>query len=122
MGRLRVLVVEDDSSLRRVIRAGLEADGLEVIEVDGCAAALKAVEGDDIAGVILDLKLPDGSGWGVLRTLRSSPLRQLPVVIISAEPPDVARIDALHPQGYLRKPFDVRALVSQVRAVLADGR
>lgn len=117
-GSARVLVVDDEESIRRFLRVTLEGHGYQVSDVATGIAALDATEHGMPDLVILDLGLPDISGREVLLQLR---LRsKVPVVILSAagrEEEKVAAFDA-GADDYLTKPFGVHELLARLRALL----
>ena len=112
----RVLVVDDDTSIRGMVRSVLHREGFAVEEV-GCgndAIALMAQKSYD--ALVLDVMMRDGSGHDVLHVLASSRPAEKCVVVVSAASP--AAIDALpdaNVQATLRKPFDITELVEAVR-------
>ncbi|MFQ5854394.1 MAG: response regulator transcription factor [Anaerolineae bacterium] len=121
MAHSRVLVVDDDRSMVKLLRVNLEGDGMEVAEATTGRAGLEVVHnwGADI--ILLDLHLPDISGWEVLATVRSTEsLRNTRVIIISVEPPDSTLIRQLRPDDYVQKPFDTRDLLMRMRRVVAQ--
>jgi DNA-binding response OmpR family regulator len=69
--------------------------------------------------ILLDLGLPDFNGWGILSLLRlTEPLRHIPVIVVTVEPPDVALMEKLKPDDYIQKPFDMRDLLMRVRNIV----
>jgi two-component system KDP operon response regulator KdpE len=114
----RILVVDDEESIRRFLRATLVGHGYDVTDVATGTEALHALQQNGVQLVVLDLGLPDISGREVLLQLR---LRSsLPVVILSAirrEEEKVAALDA-GADDYLTKPFSVQELLARLRAVL----
>jgi two-component system response regulator MprA len=126
---MRVLVIEDDQSVRDALRRALMLDGWEVIEAtDGSTGLYKAL--DDMPDVIvLDVGLPDIDGLQVCRTLRDGGNRT-PVLMLTARvdvPDRIAGLDA-GADDYLLKPYDVGELQARLRALVrrnvegADGR
>lgn len=121
MNPLKVLAVDDDWAMTRLIRRNLEKEDIAVVEVGtglDCMRVLCA-EGADL--ILLDLRLPDFNGWGILSLLRATDsLKNIPVIIVSVEPPDIDRIRQLRPDDYLQKPFDIRELLSRVRRLVGQ--
>lgn len=105
----RILLVDDESSIRTILRVNLESDGMGVIEAGDGAEALERVRDEQPALVLLDVMMPDVDGWEVAERLAKDPAtREIPVVFISAR---AAREDKLRAQelgavGYVVKPFD----------------
>ena len=113
-----ILIVEDDSQIRRFLRAGLAAHGYELREVDGGERALKdaAMQPPDL--VILDLGLPDIDGVEVVRRLRE--WSAVPILVLSARSRERDKIDALDAgaDDYLTKPFGMGELLARIRVAL----
>jgi DNA-binding response OmpR family regulator len=105
----RVLVVEDDSQLRRIITSNLTARGHIVREAGDAAEALAALSQEHPDLLILDINLPDRTGWDVLRDA------QLPedvrVLMLTAVPVSPRRLTEFRPVAYLPKPFPLEALL-----------
>ena len=110
----RVLVVEDEDSLRRTIVRNLEQRGYEVREARTVAWAADACAAESPDVLVLDINLPDGSGWDVLRQLAARGVPRPPVVAMSAAPPTRKRLDEFGPITFLAKPFPIDALLRAV--------
>ncbi len=114
----RVLVVDDDPSLREVVRYALDRAGYAVTEAADGRAALDrfAAEVPDL--VVLDVTMPELDGLEVCRQIRRD--SRVPIVFLSSRAEEVDRILGLEMGGddYLTKPFSPRELVSRVKAVL----
>ena len=104
----RVLIVEDDATLRGLISRNLVARGHEIVEAENAAEALKALEAGQPDLLLLDINLPDQSGWHVLRQIDG---QRVPTVIVSAVRVSQARLDEFKPLAYLPKPFPLEALL-----------
>ena len=113
-----VLVIEDDTSLRRALRTSLKARGFEVVESPNAEEGLVLVADDRTDVVLLDLGLPDLDGVEALRRMRS--FSDVPVVVLTARDRQQDKIEALDAgaDDYVTKPFDVEELLARVRAVL----
>jgi two-component system KDP operon response regulator KdpE len=113
---MRVLLVDDDATLRRTVGIGLRAAGHEVLVVADGRSALQAVREDKPDVVILDLGLPDLGGVEVLRTLRE--WSTVPVVVLSARAESGEKVRALDlgADDYVTKPFGMDELLARVRA------
>jgi DNA-binding response OmpR family regulator len=109
----RILVVDDEEALRHLIRRNLEVRGNEVREAATAEEAIEAISSDRPDLLLLDLNLPDRSGWDVLRVLRERGI-ELPTVVISAVRVVPARLAEFRPMGYLPKPFPLEALLRLV--------
>ena len=115
----RVLVVDDDSAVRNVVRLALERAGCSVSEATSGRDALSAAAASTPDLVVLDIGLPGMSGLEVLGTIRMD-LGDLPVILLTAngEEPDRVLGLKLGADDYLAKPFSPRELVARVEAVL----
>jgi len=114
----RVLVVDDETSIRRYLRAALSAQGLTVYEAADGQEALNAVLTHRPDLIILDLGLPDIDGIEVTRRLRE--WSQTPIIILSvreAEQDKIAALDA-GADDYLTKPFGTGELMARLRVVM----
>ncbi len=118
--RLSVLVVDDDQALSKLIKRNLEGAGTQVVEAATGLDCLRILHQARVDLILLDLRLPDFNGWGILSLLRlTEPLHDIPVIVVSVEPPNSALIEKFRPDDYIQKPFDVRDLVTRVRKVIA---
>jgi DNA-binding response OmpR family regulator len=121
MSRGRVLIVDDEKDLVRLLRYHLERDGFEVSEAgDGDAGLASALESPPSA-LVLDLSLPSLDGLEVCRRLRQDPRTgRLPIVLLTARAAEFERVAGLEAgaDDYMSKPFSPRELVARVRAVL----
>ncbi len=113
-----VLVIEDDTSLRRALRTSLKARGLEVLESPNAEDGLVLVADNRPDVVLLDLGLPDLDGIEALRRMRS--FSDVPVVVLTARDRQQDKIEALDAgaDDYVTKPFDVEEVLARVRATL----
>jgi two-component system alkaline phosphatase synthesis response regulator PhoP len=117
----RILVVDDDKEIVRLLRAYLEQAGYQVLAAYDGETALHVLrrEGPDLA--ILDLMLPDRDGWDVTRIMRGDPaLVGIPIIMLTARVEDHDKITGLElgADDYVAKPFNPREVVARVRAVL----
>ena len=121
----KVLLVDDEDSLRRVMRDLLEREGYAVTEARDGVQALDQVDrvGPDI--IVLDLNLPGLDGYGVLSHLRSRPATaNIPVIVLTAkgDEDNEVRVFELGADDFLTKPFRARALSARLEAVLGRRR
>ena len=107
--RSRVLVVEDDDQLRRIITSNLAARGHAVRQVPDASAALAALDEERPDLLILDINLPDRTGWDVLRDARLPD--DVRVLMLTAVPVSPRRLAEFRPVAYLPKPFPLEALL-----------
>src|SRR5262245_45807445 len=115
-----ILLVEDERRLRQTLARSLEGRDFQVVEATTAAEAVAAATTNHFDLMLLDVNLPDATGWDVLRGLRSAD-RELPVVVLSAVPPNPARVREFKPFGILYKPFPIDALLRLIRAACADS-
>jgi two-component system catabolic regulation response regulator CreB len=118
-----ILIVEDDRTIAESITFILEQDSFSCQWFDNGGDALDYVENNAVDLMLLDVGLPDMSGFDVLRKLRIK--SDLPVVIISArddESDQVLALEGLGANGYITKPFSPRLVVAHVRSQLRRDR
>lgn len=120
-----VLLVEDEETLRKVLRSLLERDGFEVAEAADGAEALNAVDRLSPDAVVLDLNLPVLDGYDVLSRLRTrTTSATLPVLVLTANGDEASEVRALKmgANEFLTKPFRPRALGARLKLLLSvDG-
>lgn len=116
--RPRVIVIEDEASIRRFVRMALEAEGCEVFEANGMQRGLIEAGTRRPDLVVLDLGLPDGDGVDLIRDLRS--WSSVPVIVLSARTQEADKVTALDAgaDDYLTKPFGSPELLARIRAHL----
>lgn len=118
----RILVIDDDAELCKLVGEYLESEGFEIdAEGSGDHGAERALE-DDYALVILDVMLPGINGFEALRRIRAR--SDVPVLMLTARGEDVDRIVGLEigADDYLPKPFNPRELVARIHAILRRSR
>ena len=118
----RILVVEDDPTLRLVLRDNLQTEGYSVeVAADG-ASAVKSARATIPDLVVLDLTLPDHDGFELLPILRS--LGPVPIIVLTARIQRNEKLKglALGADDYITKPFDPAELLARIRAVLRRVR
>jgi two-component system chemotaxis response regulator CheY len=115
------LLVEDDPSLRKLVKGYLGLLGFEVMEAPDGRRAMAALKQASFALVVLDLMLPESSGYDVLEFMRTEELSSTPVLVMSARtlPEDRAQAEELGAKRYITKPFSraefTQAVVSAVQ-------
>ena len=114
----RVLVVEDDTDLRSVLRRGLTEEGFDVVAVGDGSSALEQ-ERDGLDALIIDIGLPDSDGRDVCQALRASGVTA-PVLFLTARDALTDRLSGFSAGGddYLTKPFHFAELVVRLQALL----
>jgi DNA-binding response OmpR family regulator len=114
----KILVVDDEKKIVEIIRAYLEREGYQVIAAFDGKTALTLALNQHPDLVILDLMLPEVSGWDVCQALRKE--SRVPIIMLTARDEVTDKIVGLEmgADDYITKPFDPKELVSRVRAVL----
>ena len=115
----RVLVVDDDSAIRRMIVAALRREGTYAfLEAANGKDALDLMRGEHPDVVVLDLMMPILSGWDVLRErAHDASIRKIPIILVSANrDPEIATAVDAGICAFLPKPFDIAALAALVRS------
>jgi DNA-binding response OmpR family regulator len=121
MNPQRILVVDDDLEIARVVRAYLEQAGFQVIVAHNGESALHLMRRESPTLVVLDLMLPDRDGWDITRIARSdSTTKSIPIIMLTARIEDTEKIIGLElgADDYITKPFNPREVVARVRSVL----
>ncbi|RBP39811.1 two-component system catabolic regulation response regulator CreB [Roseimicrobium gellanilyticum] len=122
--RPRILIVEDEPSIADNIVYSLESEGFAPCACSTGAEAIARLEAEDFALAVLDVGLPDTTGFELCRELRL--IKDVPVIFLTARSSELDRVVGLEIGGddYICKPFSPRELTARVRAVLrrADHR
>ncbi|MFC1997387.1 response regulator transcription factor [Chloroflexota bacterium] len=113
-----ILVVDDEETIREVVRRYLEREGFDVIEAADGFEALDAIRSDPPDLIVLDLMLPGMDGLSLTQHIRQD--RQIPIIMLTAKGEANDRIRGLDmgADDYMAKPFSPQEVVSRVRAVL----
>lgn len=119
-----ILIIEDEANIRKLISVNLVARGYDVIEAGDAQEGLARLLDTAPAMLLLDIKLPDMSGWDVLQIMKDDPLYPIiPVIIITASLGNINPDYALHKNKNLRKilkkPISIQELTNEVRKVLS---
>jgi len=117
-GGLKILVVDDEPPIRKLLRMGLSAEGYQVLEAPNGKTALELLgAGPDL--VILDLGLPDIAGHDLLQTIRARDER-VAIVVLSSRGDEAGKVRALDlgADDYVTKPFGMEELLARLRAAL----
>ena len=123
MEKMKILVVDDESRMRKLVRDFLEREGFQVLEAgDGMEARDIFYENKDIALMILDVMMPRMDGWQVCREIRES--SKVPIIMLTArsEERDELQGFELGVDEYISKPFSPKILVARVEAILRRTR
>lgn len=117
----RILVVDDDRDIVRLVKSYLEKAGFQILTAYDGETALQVLKAEKPQLLILDLMLPDRDGWDVARLVRSDPqLSATPIIMLTARVEDNDKIVGLEigADDYITKPFNPREVVARVRALL----
>ena len=117
----KVLVVEDEPDIRKLVRYNLAQERFKVVEAEDGERALRAIQRERPDLIILDLMLPGLSGLELCRTLRErAETARLPILMLTAKAGEADRVVGLEmgADDYLTKPFSPRELVARVKAIL----
>jgi two-component system, OmpR family, response regulator ResD len=119
----RVLIADDDTVVRDVLRRYLERDGLEVSVAKDGQEALSLLESERIDLAVLDVMMPGPNGLALCQTLRDQSGYRVPVILLTALSEEADRIAGLEvgADDYVTKPFSPRELALRVRSVLRRG-
>ncbi|NLG41178.1 MAG: response regulator transcription factor [Chloroflexi bacterium] len=119
--RKRILVVDDEKGLVKIIRLNLEQDGFDVIEAFNGSQAMEKLRTTLPDLVLLDVMMPDTDGFTVLKMIRQ--IGNIPVIMLTAKGEEDDKIKGLElgADDYVTKPFSPRELTSRIRAVLRRG-
>ena len=119
MDTLKVLVVDDEARMRKLVKDFLSIKGFQVVEAgDGEEALEIFFEQKDISLILLDVMMPKMDGWEVLKTIRK--YSQIPIIMLTArgEESDELQGFNLGVDEYISKPFSPKILVARVEAIL----
>ena len=112
--RNRVLLIEDDARLRSVLARTIRRRGHEVIEAESATEAREALESNHIRAAVIDVNLPDGTGWDIVRWVRSHCDPAPKLIVISAAGFPLSRVRDYQPDATLNKPFPIDALIQHL--------
>jgi two-component system alkaline phosphatase synthesis response regulator PhoP len=116
---MNILIIEDDSSIQMLLKLSLEVEGFRPVVAGTVAASLEVLASEPIDFILLDLMLPDQSGFELLKTLQQIH-KEIPVIVLTAknEMNDKILGFQLGADDYLTKPFETRELIMRIRAVM----
>lgn len=116
---MKILIIEDDSSIQTLLKLSLKVEGYEARTVGTLAAGISELSSGEVDLVLLDLTLPDGSGFELLQTMQQE-YTSIPVIVLTAknEMNDKILGFQLGADDYLTKPFETRELLERIKAVM----
>lgn len=111
----RILVVEDDTQIRKFICYCLENNDYEYITASNGIDALRKIANENIDLILLDLGLPDIDGTDIIKKLRE--FSEMPLIVVSARDKDQEKADVLNlgADDYLTKPFSATELIARIK-------
>src|SRR5437762_1483829 len=113
-----VLLVDDDDSVRELVRVNLEFEGYAVREAASAAEGLAAIEDGKPDLVLLDVMMPQVDGWEMLRQIQERyGLGAIPVIMFSGKVNAQSRATSSGAQGFVGKPFDLQQLIDQTKQI-----
>lgn len=115
---LKFLVIEDDPTVRLLVKKALENHGGDIVEADSAKVGGEKAKKNDFDMIVLDLRLPDGTGYDVCVDLRESEVTT-PILVLSAEQETNMKVKVLNvgADDYLTKPFSVEELLARIEAI-----
>ncbi len=121
MNKLRVLVIDNEPNVQKLVKVNLTASGYEVLVTGDGETGLKLARSERPGLILLDLRMLGMSGWDVLKALKTdSQLHNIPVIVMTASVRTNQEERALHEgaTAYMTKPFAVEELLSQVKKAI----
>ena len=125
MPKERILIVEDEKNIAKLIRYNLEKDGYECTMAKTGEEAISILEKQAFDLIILDIMLPGIDGFEVCRALKQNArLKNIPIIMLTAKGEEVDRIVGLElgADDYIVKPFSPRELILRIKAILKRGK
>ena len=122
MSRPRVLVVEDDESIRQFIEMALNDDGFEVVVAEEGAAALEAAARFRPQVILLDMRMPGVDGWRFAQAYRASPPPRAPILVLTAARSAGASAAEIDADAFLAKPFEVSELLRILNSLIGRAK
>ncbi len=123
MDKLKILVVDDETRMRILVKDFLVKAGFDVVEAeDGCKALDLFYEDKDIALIVLDVMMPKMDGWEVCKEIRES--SKVPIIMLTARGDERDELQGfqLGVDEYISKPFSPKILVARIEAILRRSR
>jgi DNA-binding response OmpR family regulator len=116
--KVKILAVEDDRSIAKLLHTYLEREGYAVSDSDTVAAMRRTVESTQVDLVLLDVGLPDEDGWSALKWLRAR--SDVPIIMLTGKNETIDKVIGLElgADDYLSKPFEFRELLARIRTIL----
>lgn len=118
MFKTKILIVEDEDRMRRLVGDYLKKEGYSILEAEDGKRAIEIFEDEKIDLLILDIMLPKYDGWTVLREIRK--ISSIPIIVLTARSEEADELFGfdLGTDEYITKPFSPKVLVARVKALL----
>ena len=118
---IRILIVDDEVPIRKLLRVGLSVEGYKVVEAMNAREAMESVAAGEPDLIILDLGLPDMPGHDLLARWRNEGV-ELPIIILSSRTDEAGIVRALElgADDYVTKPFGTKELAARIRVAPLD--
>jgi DNA-binding response OmpR family regulator len=118
MSQKKILLVEDEKNIRDILRDNLEYEGYSILEAEDGLKGLEIAKNENPDLIILDLMLPQMHGYDFIKQLKKTN-PTIPIIIVSAKSEEIDKIKGLDlgADDYITKPFQIRELVSRIKAV-----
>ena len=118
----KILVVDDDPDIVDLTKTILEIDGFTVITASGGGECLQLLENQEVDLVLLDIMMPEISGWDVAAKMKENPKwDKIPIVFLTAKGDTMSiGIGGMASEDYIVKPFDKDALIYRIKKILED--
>lgn len=122
MQNINVLLIEDETRIREMIKYYLENEGFQVTEAENGSIGLEKFNATEFTIIILDVMLPGIDGWTVCREIRKN--SEIPIIMLTARSEEYDKLFGfeLGADDYLTKPFSPKELVARMKAVLKRGK
>ena len=120
-GTPRLLVVDDDPTIREMLEMVLDSEGYEVVTAQHGLAAFELLDRVRPSVILLDMKMPVMDGWGFLERYRRRPGAKAPVVVLTAAQDDSRRAGEVGADAYVAKPFAIDDLIRVLERCIGAG-
>ncbi len=119
-GKKKILVIDDEPAIHRLLQIILEGEGFQIVGLEGSNETKRAIASGRPDLIILDIMMPEVSGFDVLRMLKSDPdTKDIPVIVLTVRnmKDDIDKAMQLGAESYMTKPFQPAELVKTIRSL-----